>query len=191
MSDMTPPPAGKASRRWLGPAFLVSLAFNLFLVALIAVAFVKGPGGREFGPPPRGHGPALMHGAFKELPEEDRQLIRRAMKEQFREIRPHIRRSQEARDELADALAAELYDEAAVRAAFDRMSAAMTAMSDAGRDAMIETFAKLTPEQRQRVAEAMRKDRERVKALWRKHGGERRGEGAEDAPDDMPPPPME
>ena len=43
MSDMTPPPSGKASRRWLGPAFLASLALNLFLVALIAVAFVRGP----------------------------------------------------------------------------------------------------------------------------------------------------
>ena len=190
MSDMTPPPSGKASRRWLGPAFLASLALNLFLVALIAVAFVRGPADRGFGLP-RGHEPALMHGVFKELPEEDRQLIRRTMRERFREIRPHIRQSRKARDELADALAAQPYDEAAAHAAFDRMAAAMAAMSDAGRDAMMEMFAKLTPEQRQRMAEAMRKDRERMKVLWRKNGGERRDEGAEDTPDDVPPPPME
>ena len=177
MSDMTPPPSGKASRRWLGPAFLASLALNLFLVALIAVAFVRGPADRGFGLP-RGHEPALMHGVFKELPEEDRQWIRRTMRER-------------SRDELADALAAQPYDEAAAHAAFDRMAAAMAAMSDAGRDAMMEMFAKLTPEQRQRMAEAMRKDRERMKVLWRKNGGERRDEGAEDTPDDIPPPPME
>lgn len=181
MSDMTPPPAGKPDRRWLGPALLVSLVLNLFLVALISVPFFKGPRDGGFGPMPRGHGAVLMHGAFRELPEEDRQEIRRAMREKFREIRPLFREMHEARDALADVLAAEPYDEAAARAAFDGMSASMMAMSDMGRDAMLETFAKLTPEQRKRVAEAVRKDRERM-TRWRKGGPD--GE-----PDDMPPPP--
>jgi Spy/CpxP family protein refolding chaperone len=183
MSDMTPVPDGRPQRRWLGPALLVSLAVNLFLVALISVPFFMGPRDGGFGPMPRGHGAALMHGAFRELPEEDRQEIRQAMREKFREIRPHFREMHEARIALADALAAEPYDEVAVRAAFDGMSAAMNEMSDMGRDAMMETFAKLTPEQRKRVAEAMHKDGERM-MRWRKHEG--------DGPaDDMPPPPME
>ncbi|MDX5367021.1 MAG: periplasmic heavy metal sensor [Alphaproteobacteria bacterium] len=183
MSEMTPAPAGKPVRRWLGPALLVSLAFNLFLVALISVPFFKGPRDAGFGPMPRGHGAALMHGAFRELPDEDRQELRRAMREKFREIRPYFREMHEARNALADALAAEPYDEVAVRAAFDGMSAAMTAMSDMGRDAMMETFARLTPEQRKRVAETMRKDRDRM-MRWRK-------DGSNGAADDMPPPPME
>ncbi|MFN4355928.1 periplasmic heavy metal sensor [Parvibaculum sp.] len=180
MSDMSPTPAGKPLRRWLGPALLISLALNLFLVALISVPFFKGPRDGGFGPIPRGHGPALMQGAFRELPEEDRQEIRRAMREKFREIRPHFKEMHEARDALAGALAAEPYDEAAVRAAFDGMSSAMMAMSDMGRDAMLETFAKLTPEQRKRVADAMRKDRDRM-MRWRR-------DGRETGPDDMPPP---
>lgn len=186
MSEMTPEPAGKPERRWLGPAFLVSLAFNLFLVALISVALVKGPPGGEFGPPPRGEGAALLHGAFKELPEEDRKEIRRAMREKFREIRPHFSEMQEAREALADAVAAEPYDENAVRAAFDEVSRAMTAMSDMGRDAMLDGFARLTPEQRQRVADAMRKDRDRMKILMRG----RDGNAGIDIRRDMPPPPM-
>ncbi|MBX3446634.1 MAG: periplasmic heavy metal sensor [Parvibaculum sp.] len=176
-------PKEKPVRRWLGPALLVSLAFNLFLVSLIAVPFIKGPPGGEFGPP-RGQGPMLLQGAFKELPDEDRQEIRRAMREKFREIRPHFREMQQAREALADAIAAEPYDENAVRAAFDEMSRTMTVMSDMGRDAMLEGFARLTPEQRQRVAEAMRKDRERMRLLMRRHeGGTGIGIGG-------PPPPM-
>lgn len=181
MSDMTPPPAGKPVRHWLGPAFLISLALNLFLVALISVPLIMGPRGDGFGLPPGGPGAVLMHGAFRELPEEDRQEIHRAMREKFRDIRPHFREMQEARNALADALAAEPYDEAAVRAAFDRISAAMTTMSDMGRDAMLDTFSKLTPEQREHVADAMRRGGDRMKMRWRRDGGA----------GDMPPPPME
>lgn len=177
-------PKEKPARRWLGPAFLVSLAFNLFLVSLIAVPFIKGPPGGGFGPP-RGEGPMLLQGAFRELPDEDRQEIRRAMREKFREIKPHFREMHQAREALADAIAAEPYDENAVRAAFDEMAKAMAVMSDMGRDAMLESFARLSPEQRQRVAEAMRKDRDRMRMLIRRHDG---GSGIGAPP---PPPPME
>ena len=185
MSDMnTPTPDGKAPRRWLGPAFLASVVVNVFLVALISVPLFFRPHDRGFGPPPDSHGPAMMHSALKALPEEDRQVIRRAMKEQFREIVPHIRESQAARDALTEAIAADPYDEAAVRAAFDDMSEAMTAMTEVGRDAMLDAFARLTPEQRQRVAEAMRDERRKMRTRWRDRMEERRsGSG------DMPPPP--
>ncbi|MFA7638111.1 MAG: periplasmic heavy metal sensor [Parvibaculum sp.] len=171
----------KPQRRWLGPAFLASLALNLFLVALIAVPVIKGPPDR-YGPPPKGYGPAVMHGALKELPEEDRLVIRRAMRERFRDVAPHIRETREAHDKLINAIAAEPYDEAAVRAAFDDISEATLAMSVLGREAMLDGFAKLTPEQRQRVAEAMREDREKSKAIWRKHREGRNERHTEPAP---------
>lgn len=177
MNDLSDKPV----RRWLGPALLASLALNLFLVALIAVPLIKGPPDR-YGPPPKGYGASMLHGALKELPEEDRLVIRRAMREQFRQIVPHIRETQEAREKLIDAIATEPYDEAAVRAAFDDISKATMMMSDLGRDAMLNGFAKLTPEQRQRVAEAMRQDRERTKTIWRKHR-----EGRSDKPDETTP----
>lgn len=158
----------KPQRRWLGPVFLASLALNLFLVALIAVPVIKGPPDR-YGPPPKGYGPSVMYGALKELPEEDRLIIRHAMRERFREVAPHIRETREARDRLIDAIAAEPYDEAAVRAAFDAISEATMAMSALGREAMLDGFAKLTPEQRQRVAKAMREDREKSKRIRFRH----------------------
>lgn len=173
MTDMNTP-EGKLPRRWLVPAFLASVAINVFLIAMISVPlFFRAPD-RDFGLPPEGHGPGMLHGAFKTLPEEDRRVIRRAMKSQFREVLPHIRESQAARDALTEAIAADPYDEAAVRAAFDDMSKAMAVMSDMGRDAMLEAFAKLTPEQRQRVSEAMRHERREMRMRFRERMEERR-----------------
>lgn len=169
MSDtnMTPP-SGKQQRRWLGPALLASVAVNIFLVGLISVPlFFRPPHDRDFGPPPRGAGPGMFHQSFRDLPEEDRKAIRTAMLGHFPEIRPHLIEMREAKAELADAVAADPYDEDAVRAAFDKMERAMKAMGDVGRDAMLSGFAKLTPEQRQRVAGAMRKEQDRVRLRWR------------------------
>lgn len=185
MSDMNTRDA-KLPRRWLGPAFLASVAVNVFLVALISAPLFFRPHGGEFGPPPEGHGAGMLHGAFKALPEEDKLVIRQTMKKNFREILPYMRESQAARDALTDAIAADPYDEAAVRAAFDDMSKAATAMTDMGRDAMLEAFARLTPEQRQRVAEAMREERRKIRIRFRERMEERRS-----GPDDMPPPPGE
>lgn len=189
------PPSGKPPRRWLGPAFLASLTVNIFLIGLISVPlFFRPPHDRDFGPPPRGAGPGMFHQSFKDLPEEDRKAIRMAMLGHFPEIRPHLVEMREAKAELADAVAADPYDEKAVRAAFDKMEQAMKEMGEVGRNAMMAGFSKLTPEQRQRVAEAMRKEQDQGRMRWR----DRRGEGGpsenpddmmDDMPDGMEPPP--
>ncbi|MBC7103720.1 MAG: periplasmic heavy metal sensor [Parvibaculum sp.] len=180
------PSAGKPPRRWLGPAFLASLAVNIFLIGLISVPlFFRPPHDGEFGLPPRGVGPGMFHRSFKDLPEADRKAIRAAMLGHFPEIRPHLLAMREAKSELADAVAADPYDEAAVRAAFDKMDRAMKQMGEVGRDAMMAGFEKLSPEQRKRVAEAMRKE-ERVRFRRSEHAGEGR-----DVDGMSPPPPLE
>lgn len=190
-NDITPPAAGP-QRRWLGPAFLASLAVNIFLLGLISVPlFFRPPPGAGFGLPPGGVGPGMFHRSFKDLPEADRKAIRRTMLGHFPEIRPHLLAMREAKSELADAVAADPYDEAAVRAAFDKMDLAMKQMGEVGRDAMMAGFEKLSPEQRKRVAEAMRKE-ERGHARRFERSGE--GHGAGEMPERMelpPPPPME
>lgn len=193
MSDIgtSPSPAPEKPRRWLGPAFLASVALNLFLLGLLSVPLFMGPP-HEFAMrvPGPGGGPGMFHSSFKDLPEEDRDAIRSTMLGHFSEIRPHLRAMQEARLGLADALEAEPYDESAVRAAFDAMDESMREVGAVGRDAMMAGFAKLSVEQRHRVAEAMRERRERPKMLWRDRRG---GDGVgimPGMPDDMPPPPF-
>lgn len=187
----SPSPAPEKPRRWLGPAFLASVALNLFLLGLLSVPFFMGPR-HEFAMrvPGPGGGPGMFHSSFKDLPKEDRDAIRSTMLGHFSEIRPHLRAMQEARLGLADALEAEPYDESAVRAAFDAMDESMRQVGVIGRDAMMAGFAKLSTEQRHRVAEAMRERRDRTKMLWRDR---RDGEGdgiMPGMPDDMSPPPM-
>jgi len=173
MSESPETPAAKSHRPWLGPALLASVALNLFLLALIAVPFVIGP------PDGAGRGHHLgmpgMYHSLKELPREDRQAIRDTMRGHFPAIRPHLRDMGAARAVLAEALAADPYDETAARAAFDSMDAAMREMTAIGRDAMLAGFAKLTPEQRQRVAQAMRDEGSRYKMRLR----DRREEAAD------------
>jgi len=180
------PPSGKQPRRWLGPAFLASLMVNIFLVGLISVPlfFRAGPDG-DFGPPPRGAGPGIFHQSLKYLPEEDRRAIRKVMLGHFPQIRPHLVEIREAKMELAAAVAVDPYDENAVRAAFEKIELAMKEMGEVGRDAMMTGFAKLTPEQRQRVAEAMRKEQEHGRMRWRDRREGREGrEGRNDPPED-------
>lgn len=187
----TPSAASEKPRRWLGPAFLASVALNLFLLGVLSVPLFMGPH-RDFAMrvPEPGSGTGMFHSSFKDLPKEDRDAIRGTMLRHFSQIRPHLRAVQEARLGLADALAAEPYDEGAVRAAFDAMDAAMRDVGAASRDAMMAGFATLSPEQRHRVAEAMRERRQPVKTLWRDRRGGDGPEAMPGIPDDMPPPPI-
>lgn len=164
----------KNPRRWLGPALLGSLALNLFLVALMAVPLLMGPSGLDRRGP---SGLMGMYHSFKDLPHDDREAIREAMRGKFPAIRPHMRDMGAARTALADALAAEPYDEVAARAAFDTMDEAMREMTAVTRDAMLAGFAKLSPEQRQRMAQAMRESGERHNLRWRERREEDRGAG--------------
>ncbi|ABS62576.1 conserved hypothetical protein [Parvibaculum lavamentivorans DS-1] len=172
MSDMNTPTPEKR-RRWLGPALLVSLAVNLFLLGLISVPLIMGPPDRGG---PRGSMHGLFHESFRDLPEGDRAAIRKVMIGHFPAIRPHLRSMRDAKSRLSEALAAEPYDEATVRAAFDDMDAAMREMTAIGQNAMMAGFAQLTPEQRRRVAEAMRESENRRHMKFRfRDGADRLG----------------
>ncbi|MBX3492509.1 MAG: periplasmic heavy metal sensor [Parvibaculum sp.] len=173
MSETPETSPAKTPRRWLGPALLGSMALNLFLIALMAVPLVMGPpDGKRPGSP----GMSGMFHSLKDLPREDREAIRQAMRGHFPAIRPHLRDMGAARTALADALAADPYDEVAARAAFDTMDEAMREMTAVTRDAMLAGFVKLTPEQRERMAQALRDGGERHKLRWRERREEGRGE---------------
>ncbi len=175
MSDIPSASAKDNARRWLGPALLISLVINLFLVGLIAASVIhraKMRGG-DAGPPPAFFG--MMHKGFSNLPPDDRAVMRNIMLHEFPIIRPYFAKIDQARRELAVTIGTEPFDAAKVTAAFAKVDAAQAEMIQATRSAMIAGFGKMSVEQRSRFADAMRKQSER-----------RLNNGGEDAP---PPPP--
>lgn len=165
------------ARRWLGPALLISLVINLFLVGLMAAAIVHRPKMRagELGPPPPFFG--MMHRGVAGLPPDDRAAVRDMMVREFPIIRPYFARIDQARRDLAVAIGTEPFDAARVTAAFARVDAAQAEMIQATRAAMIAGFGRMSAKQRGRIAAMMRKQAER-----------RLGNGGQDNP---PPPPEE
>lgn len=165
MSDTDPQTDTGSSpkqRRWLGPAFLASAALNIFLIALIAAPLVyhsrPGPAPDAFG------GGSVRHGIFgtlRELPPEDRRMLRQAMRESFREMRPFLRKAGSGRKALAEAIAAEPFDAEKVRAAMAEIDAPMDEVREIGQASFIDTLEKMTPEQRKHVAEKIGEDRHR------------------------------
>lgn len=150
------------TRKWIGPALLVSLGLNLFLIGTMAAGLFfrppHPPG--EFGPVPSPFW-RMLHKGAQTLPPDDRAAMRKIMIQEFPIIRPYFARIETARKNLADEIGANPYDPAKVNAAFAEVDAVQAEMIKATRQAMIEGFGKMKPEQRSRIAEAMRKQAER------------------------------
>tara|TARA_R110000868_G_scaffold13215_6_gene62042 strand:+ start:452 stop:1033 length:582 start_codon:yes stop_codon:yes gene_type:complete len=182
MSDpVTNPPA----RRWLGPAFLVSLGINLFLAGMIATSAYShrgGPHGDRAGGGPMGAMFGDMRGAKSDMSEEDRKVMRDIMVGQFKTIRPYLVEMDKARKDLAAIVGTSPYDAAKVKAGFERINAARNDVANVMSEAMTRGFGDMSDAQRQRLSAVMANNAERH---WR------RGSKDTDGPDagDMPPPP--
>jgi uncharacterized membrane protein len=162
MSDTTSPQQPDRLRRWLGPALLISVVINLFLVGLMVTAMlVHRPAkhGEFRSPPPSFFG--MMKRGAAELPPADRAAMRDIMVQQFPIIRPYFAKIDAARRELADVIATSPYDPVKVGAAFAKIDAAQAEMVRATREAMIQGFGKMDEKQRIRLADAMRKQADR------------------------------
>src|SRR3546814_800083 len=110
MSDVNKPEPSATPdkrRRWLGPAFLVSLVVNLFLVGLIVSAVVAHRS-------PMHHGGPFMFGGLRgnlsDVSKEDRAAMRKVMIGQFKTIRPQLVEMDKARKALAEVIGETPYD---------------------------------------------------------------------------------
>lgn len=150
--------AAPKQRRWLGPAFLASAALNIFLIALIAtpLLFHWRPGDRfDAAQPP--HPPGIFR-ALRELPPEDKKLLRQSMRESFRQMRPLLREAGEGRKALASAIAAEPFNADAVRTALAKMDEPMDQVRKIGQESLINTLEKMSPEQRKHLADKINEE---------------------------------
>jgi|GEM_PF-135646 len=166
------PPQGSAPKPsaaplWMRLALVASLAANLLVAGVVVGAMLDGHGGG-----PRGVigdiGLGPFTGAF--APED-----RKAMREAFMARAPDLRamRDQERQDFRAvlDALRAEPYDPAAMRAALQRLSDRLGARMDLGRDILLERLDAMPPAARAAFADRLEAALERPRRGGPEAGG--------------------
>lgn len=166
MSDQPNPSARTATpimqRPWAGPLFVTSLALNLFVVGLFSAPLIFGhrfharPDDtrmftEQLPPPPD----RLMRRGLAALDPRDRVAMRKMVLDAFPAIRPRIKEMENAKRELAAAIAADPYDEPRIKAAFDKMDDSMVNTARAARESMLKGLSKMPAEQRKRMAQAM------------------------------------
>ena len=131
-----------------------SLALNLFLAGLLAGLLVRGePTRGERGPRPS----RSLMAAAERFDPQDRDGFRALLKQRARESRPRVRALREARREGAAAVAAQPYDPVTARAAFERARIQELALRRELEAEVLAFAARLDPQERAALAEAMRR----------------------------------
>lgn len=143
MSKTTPKTKSPAKIKALKTAFVVSLALNALVVGVIVGGAINGKRPQVIG------GYDLSLGPFgAALSREDRGKIRDDLRE-----RPELRLvTRAARDaaikKFMDAVRADPYDDAALRALFEEQRALGATAMAAGQNALLDRLAEMTPEER-------------------------------------------
>jgi len=173
MSDAQAPKTPKTRRwSWLWIVLIASLAMNLAIVAAIVSHQAAGPHRHRSITGP-GFTQILPRAFFRELDGDRRDELvgeLRGHRKGFRELRKNLR--QKARD-VASALRAEPYDEAAVAKALEVYQTEAQTMVGRGRNIAENFFKRLTPDERKLIADQIdRKSMSRRRwKRWREERG--------------------
>ncbi|MEM9471809.1 MAG: periplasmic heavy metal sensor [Pseudomonadota bacterium] len=169
---MSDAPAPKARRwSWLWIVLIVSLAINLAIAAAIVAHKTVGPHRHRSITGP-GFTQILPRAFFRDLDRDRRDELVGELREHrkgFRALRKSLR--EKARD-VASALRAEPYDEAAVTKALQVYEAEAQTMVGRGRDIAGNFFKRLTPEERKLIADQIER-KTMSKRRWKRWKEER------------------
>lgn len=132
-------------RRWAGPLLLVSLMANLLVLGALGGAFFAGHrhGPLAFAPIDRG-----LMGYLRTLPEARRTAILAEMERSRSRLQDERTKVWDARKAALSALAAEPFDEAALKSAMAGADAAEGTLQSISSSILVSVAAKLTPEER-------------------------------------------
>lgn len=138
--------------KWLLIGFIISICFNLFMLAGIVAGRVHGFLGR-----PEGRGGMVM----ATVPTELKPIIREKLKARGSEFRQEREKMRELRAQVANALAAEPFDPVILDTALSNLEQSAGKMLHHAQDGLAKIAAELTPAQRQQWADGWRKLGER------------------------------
>jgi uncharacterized membrane protein len=164
LTDVSGPgPAAPASgSRRLKYALIASLALNLLVAGAVAGMMFGFFKHRPYFGMVRGEDFGLM-GLTRHLPEERRKEVRKQLRDDRDRLRPLVDDIRSARREAADKLAAEPFDKAVLEAAIKTTSDKERALRETAIGAFLGHVEKLTPSERQLLADWWRKRSEPLK----------------------------
>lgn len=146
--------------RWLYPALVASLAVNLAVLGSMAGAFWHHRHGRHEGG---------LSSFVRHLPDERRAPLREFLTGEREKLKPLRDDMRKAWRESNDVLGEDPFDKDKLKAVMGRMNDAEARIRAAISDAVAETAARMTPEDRQ----AMKTWREhKMDRKWRRHRGD-------------------
>lgn len=136
---------------WRTRLLFLSFALNLITIPMIGARFVMHRPALPPGPP---HPEVMIERLAHELPPDDAGRLRLAMQQHLPDIEVARAKMMVARAAMSRAIGQSPFDEAAVRTAMQTWQSAWMTWSDDLGAAMLAALADLSPEGRQRLAEA-------------------------------------
>lgn len=152
MSDTVTP--GTGNGRWLKWALIASLAVNLLFVGAAAARFYVGFGPERYARLTQMQ--LIPRHFFSDLDRSRRMELMKVFRAQDKDIREGRRAIKAQVTELADALDAEPYDAARVKAAVEAFTSRSEALFMTGAGAALRVIDQLTPEERKLMATHLR-----------------------------------
>jgi uncharacterized membrane protein len=140
--------------RWWMALLVASLAVNLFIAGAAAVRFLAPEQFERFTG--SGYSPLIPRKFLADLPADRRKELGDLLRRNRTAFRKDFAEMRKLANELADALAREPYDEAAVIAAIDNHAKIAQGMVARGAEVTIEVVRKLNPEERALLAKRIR-----------------------------------
>jgi uncharacterized membrane protein len=140
-------------RRWLMPAFLVSLALNL-LVAGMVVGWMGNKRGPD-NPDDRRAGALVGTPFVRALPPDDRRALARELQSNRTALRDNREALRARFDTLLAALRADPFDPEAVRQVLADQRNTASARQDIGEELLIARLAAMTPDARRAYADRL------------------------------------
>lgn len=156
---MSDTPAAPRRINWIIVALVASLGLNLLVAGAVAARWYVGMGPERYARLTQTQ--LIPRYFFRDLDRARRVELLAAFKAQDKEIREGRRAVKAQVIALADALEAEPYDAARVRAAVEGFTAQSEALFVAGSTAAMALLDKLTPEERRIMAQHLRNREDR------------------------------
>lgn len=153
--------------RWLWTALIISLGLNLLVVGLVA-----GTGWRRWHDDGRRHFSLSrsLERLSEQVPTERRATVAQSLERYRSDVKPRWQAVRQAREDLMRTLEADPYDEAAARAAVERLNGAQLDARQRLSQVMLDLMRSLTPEERRFL---MRELKQRRPSRDDKDGGRR------------------